>query len=141
MQRIVLDTDVIVASLRSPEGASAALLRLLDEGRGTLLISVALALEYDAVCRRPEHLAASGLNNAQIEIFLNGLVNLAEPVKSYFRWRPLLSDAGDEMVLDVAVNGQADWLVTFNRKHFGKTPAAFGIELLLPREALLRMRK
>ena len=104
-------------------------------------MNVALALEYDAVCRRTEHVAASGLNQAEIETFLNGLVSLAEAVNSYFRWRPLLRDAGDEMVLDVAINGQADWLVTFNRQDYGKTPGMFGIELLLPREALLRMRK
>jgi PIN domain len=104
-------------------------------------MNVALALEYDAVCRRTEHVMASGLNQAQIEAFPRGLGSLAESVNSYFRWRPLLRDAGDEMVLDVAINGQANWLVTFNRQDYGDAPAAFGIKLLLPRGALLRMRK
>ncbi len=55
-------------------------------------------------------------------------------------WRPTLRDAGDEMVLEAAVNGRADVLVTFNQRDFGSTPALFGIEVLLPREALRRIR-
>ena len=138
--RVVLDTDVVVAALRSPRGASAALLRLLDEGGGTLLLSVALALEYEAVCGRPEHRLASGLSAMQIETFVNGVIGLAEPVDTYFLWRPQLHDADDEMVLEVAVNGRADGIVTFNRKDYGDAPAAFGIAILLPREALKRMK-
>ncbi|MGO9260260.1 MAG: putative toxin-antitoxin system toxin component, PIN family [Bryobacteraceae bacterium] len=137
---MVLDTDVVVAAMRSPRGASAALLRLLDEGGGTLLLSVALALEYEAVCGRAEHRLASGLNAMQTETFVNGVIGLAEPVHTYFIWRPQLHDADDEMVLEVAVNGHADAIVTFNRKDYGDAPAAFGIAILLPGEALKRMK-
>ena len=138
--RLVLDTDVIVAALRSPQGASAALLRLLDEGRGVLLVSVALALEYEAVCSRPEQRLAAGLSAKQVATFINGVLQIAEPVTNHFRWRPQLHDAGDEMVLETAVNGRADGLVTFNRKDYGDAPGAFGIEVLLPGQALRRMR-
>jgi putative PIN family toxin of toxin-antitoxin system len=138
--RVVLDTDVVVAALRSPRGASAALLRLLDHGRGTLLLSVALALEYEAVCGRPEHRLASGLSVMETVTFVNGVIALAEPVYTYFLWRPQLHDADDEMVLEVAVNGCADGIVTFNRKDYGDAPAAFGIAVLLPGEALKRMK-
>jgi putative PIN family toxin of toxin-antitoxin system len=140
MKKIVLDTDVVVAALRSPAGASAPLLKFIERGDGTMLLSVALALEYEAVCLRTEHRSAAGLSRREIDVFIDGLVGLGEPVSAHFRWRPLLHDAGDEMVLEAAVNGRADWLVTFNMQDYRKAPAAFGIELLFPREALRRIR-
>ncbi len=137
--RLVLDTDVVVAALRSPKGASAAVLRLLDAGRVTILLSVALALEYEAVCHLPEHRLASGLATSEVTLFVNTLIALAEPVHVHFLWRPQLRDAGDEMVLETAVNGRADALVTFNRQDYAAIPSRFGIDLLLPREILRRI--
>ena len=136
--RAVLDTSVVISALRSPTGASAALLRLFDDGIGTLLLSVALALEYEATCWRLEHRSAIGLDDGDIEDFINGLIDIAEPVEMHFRLRPRLSDPVDEMVLETAVNGRAEGLVTFNQKDF-KAAADFGIEVLLPKDALRRM--
>ena len=82
--RLVLDTDVIVAALRSPSGASAAILRCLDEGRGTLLLSVPLALEYEAICQLAEHRLVTGLSMDDVEVFVNSLIALAEPVEAHF---------------------------------------------------------
>jgi putative PIN family toxin of toxin-antitoxin system len=139
--RLVLDTDVIVAAMRSPSGASAALLKAARQGEVTLLASVPLALEYEAVCSEAEHQLAAGLNAAQGAIFVDAVVALSEPVKTHFLWRPQLRDPGDEMVLEAAVNGRADALVTFNVRDFGAAPAHFGIEVLLPRDALKRIRQ
>lgn len=140
MHRIVLDTDVVVAALRSPQGASAALLQCIDQGLSTLLLSVPLALEYEAVCRLPEHRLATGLSMEDIDVFINTLIGLAEPVNIHFLWRPQLRDAGDEMVLETAVNGRAKALVTFNQRDYGSAPEFFGIQVLLPREALRRIK-
>jgi putative PIN family toxin of toxin-antitoxin system len=139
--RIVADTGVIVAAMRSPGGASAAILRAAREGRVTLLVSVSLAVEYEAVCSEAEHQLAAGLNEREIEVFLDAVLALAEPVKAHFLWRPQLRDPGDEMVLETAVNGQADALVTFNVRDFGDVPERFGIELMIPREAIRRIRR
>lgn len=98
-------------------------------------------MEYEAVCREREHRLAAGLNDAEVEVFLDALIAMAEPVEIHFLWRPQLRDAGDEMVLEAAVNGGADALVTFNRRDFGDAPTAFGIDLLLPRDALSRINK
>jgi putative PIN family toxin of toxin-antitoxin system len=138
--RVVLDTDVVVAAIRSPTGASAAILRAARQGRPTTLLSVALALEYEAVCRKAEHRLASGLSEREVDIFLTAVIAQAEPVKTHFLWRPQLRDAGDEMVLETAVNGRADAVVTFNLRDFGKAPSRFGIEVLLPREAIGRIK-
>lgn len=137
--RLVLDTDVVVAALRSPRGASAALLRAIRQGQATMVLSTALLLEYEAVCQREEHRIAAGLTMADVEIFLDGLAFLAEPVTVHFLWRPQLRDAGDEMVLETAVNGQAQAIVAFNHRDYGNAPVRFGVGLLLPREACRRM--
>lgn len=139
--RLVLDTDVIVAALRSPTGASAAVLRAIRRGRGVLLLSVPLLIEYEAICELAEHRLAAGLDERDVEAFLDGLVFLAQPVETHYRWRPQLRDPGDEMVLETAVNGQAQALVTFNRRDYGDKPMSFGIEILNPGQALKRLQE
>ena len=132
---------MIVAAMRSPGGASAAILRAARYGTVTLLVSVPLGMEYEAVCSESEHRLAAGLSEREVEIFLDALLAMAEPVKTHFLWRPQLRDPGDEMVLEAAVNGRADALVTFNVRDFGTVPARFGIELIIPREAIVRIRR
>ena len=139
--KVVLDTDVVVAGMRSPGGASAEILRKARQGRVTLLVSVPLAVEYEAVCSETEHRLAAGLSEREVEIFLDAVVAMAEPVKTHFLWRPQLRDLGDEMVLEAAVNGQAGLLVTFNVRDFGTVPSRFGIEVMIPRDALERIRQ
>jgi predicted nucleic acid-binding protein len=144
---LVLDTNVVVAAMRSPGGASAAILRAARrQGRPvarfpTLLVSVPLALEYEAICCEPEHRMASGLSEQEVDVFVTAIIALAEPVETHFLWRPQLRDPGDEMVLEAAVNGGAEALVTFNLRDFGTIPSGFGIELLLPRDTIGRIMR
>ena len=139
--RLVLDTDVVVAGMRSPSGASAAILRSVRRGGVTLLVSVPLAMEYEAVCKNAEHRLAARLSERQVDIFVNAVIAMAEPVITHFLWRPQLRDPGDEMVLEAAVNGGADAIVTFNQRDFGSVPRQFGVELLLPRDVMKRIRR
>jgi putative PIN family toxin of toxin-antitoxin system len=134
-----MDTDAVVAAMRSPGGASAAIIRAVRVGRATLLLSVPLAMEYETVCRRPEHRLAAGLSSRQVEVFLDAIAAMAEPVHTHFLWRPQLRDPNDEMVLETAVNGGADALVTFNVRDYGTAAAQFGVEVLLPRDAITRI--
>lgn len=135
-----MDTDVVVAAMRSPTGASAGILRSVRQGQAFILMSVALAMEYEAVCRKAEHRLAAGLSQRAVGIFLDAVIALAQPVETHFLWRPQLRDPNDEMVLEAAINGRADALVTFNLRDFGTTPMRFGIEVLLPREVIGRIR-
>lgn len=73
--------------------------------------------------------------------FVDAVIAMCEPVETHFLWRPQLRDPNDEMVLEAAVNGRADAIVTFNRRDYGATPAEFGVEVLLPREALARIKR
>lgn len=127
--------------MRSPSGASAGLLSAALERNVTLLANVALVLEYESVCARTEHMAAAGISVKELGIFLDAIAVLVEPVESHFVWRPQLRDPADEMVLEAAVNGGADAIVTFNRRDFGPAPARFGIRVLLPFDALRRLQR
>jgi putative PIN family toxin of toxin-antitoxin system len=138
--RLVLDTNVVVAAMRSPSGASAALLMAARRSELIMLANVALALEYEATCQLEHHRLAAGLNLDEVTIFVDAVLAMAEPVETHFLWRPQLRDPSDEFVLEAAVNGRAAAIVTFNRRDFGSAPARFGIELLIPAEAIRRIR-
>ena len=75
------------------------------------------------------------------KVFVEGVIAMAEAVDTHFLWRPQLRDPNDEMVLEAAVNGRADALVTFNLRDFRNAPDRFGVELLLPRETLKRIKR
>jgi putative PIN family toxin of toxin-antitoxin system len=137
--RFVLDTDVIVAALRSPTGASAALLLAAQERQFTLLANVPLVIEYEATCSLAEHRLAAGMNDVAVRQFLDAVAALVEPIETHFLWRPRLRDPADEMVLEAAVNGKATAIVTFNLRDYGAIPADFGIDVLPPNEALRRL--
>ena len=136
-----MDTDAIVAAMRSPSGASAEIIRKVRRGKAALLLSVPLAMEYEAVCLRPEHQLAAGLSEQEVRIFVDAVIAIAEPVKIHYLWRPQLRDPSDEMVLETAVNGRANLLITFNVRDYGTAPARFGIEVMTPREAVERISK
>lgn len=106
-----------------------------------MLLSVPLALEYEAICRTAEHRIAAGLGERQVDVYVTAIIAMAEPVKTHFLWRPQLRDPNDEMVLETAVNGRADALVTFNLGDYGDAPGRFGVDLLLPRIAIERIRR
>ena len=126
--------------MRSPTGGSAELLRQISGGKATMLMSVALALEYEAKCTLPEHRLAAGITLADATAFVSHLFALAEPVSSHFRWRPQLHDPGDELVLEAAVNGQASAIATFNERDLRDAKLHFGIDVIRPGEALRRIK-
>ncbi|MDE0228594.1 MAG: PIN domain-containing protein [Spirochaetaceae bacterium] len=134
-----MDTNIVVSGLRSPSGAAAALLDRALSRAFTLLLSVALALEYEAAANDTEQRLTSDLSEEDVATILASLCAVAEPVYCWFLWRPQLSDPADEMVLETAINGGADGLVSFNRRHFERAAAQFGIPVLSPQQALRRI--
>ena len=137
--KLVLDTDVGVAAIRSSTGAAAELVRAARRGLVRPIMSVPLVLEYEAVLTRPEHLAASGLSADEVIGLIDVLIDCGHLADVTFSYRPATIDPNDEFVLEAAVNGGASAIVTFNRRHFGDAPSRFGIACLLPREALERL--
>jgi putative PIN family toxin of toxin-antitoxin system len=137
--RLVLDTNVVLTAMRSRTGVSAELLRCIVRRRALMLVTVPLFLEYEAVLKRPEHLAAAELSTTDIDRVLDVLAARAEAVEPFFLWRPQLRDADDDMVLEAAVNGRADALVTYNARDFVGAAPRFGLSLMQPFDVLKRI--
>ncbi len=132
---IVIDTNVIIAAMRSKRGASNLLLQLLGTGDWQADISIPLVLEYEEVCRRL--LPPLGLSHEQIIDFLDYFCTICQPHKIFYLWRPYLKDADDDFLLELAVEAGADFIVTFNKKDFVGVEK-FSIQALTPKEFLQR---
>ena len=130
--RIVLDTACFVTAVRSSAGAAGEVLRKVFRKELVLLMDLNIGLEYRDVGLRPEHLMASTLSEREVLELIEALEAFAEPVEVLLKTRPQSSDPNDDMVLDLAINGRAEALVTYNTKHFVKTGKLYGIPILTP---------
>jgi putative PIN family toxin of toxin-antitoxin system len=137
--RLVLDTNVVVAAVRSDRGASRRLLVGVLDRRCRVLLSASLLIEYEAVLTRDEQRAVSGPSIDDIDALLDALARIAEPVQISYLWRPQLADPGDELVLEVAVNGGADAIVSFDLRHLHRTAARSAIEVARPAAIVRRL--
>jgi predicted nucleic acid-binding protein len=137
---MILDTDIVIAAIRSTKGASAEIIRRVLRGEFRIELTVAMALEYEAVAARNEHLVAGELNATEALNLIDTLAALAQPVGIHFRWRPQLRDADDEMVLEAAINAQDRTIVTFNTKDFTMAADKYDVTLLKPRQLLENLK-
>ncbi len=134
---IVLDTGIIIAGLRSAEGASYELLRRIEIGEFTIVVSVPLVLEYEAVAKRQAR--ELGLTFGDVEVILDYLCQVGEHRSIFYLWRPFLPDPRDDLVLELAVEAGADYIVTHNLRHFGGIEQ-FGVVAIAPGAFLRRLR-
>lgn len=141
MRKVVLDTSVVVAGLRTRLGAGNAVLQLVAHRRLLMLATPPLFLEYEDVLKRPEHRIAHGFTLEAIDDFLAELATLIEPVEVHFQWRPQSRDPNDEMVLEAAINGHADALVTYNVADFAAPAHRFRIAVLTPAALLKKVKR
>lgn len=109
--RIVLDTSVIVAAMRSSSGVSAKLVEMALDGEFELLLSVPLLLEYEAVLTVPPT-DGFGIQPSANDIFLDRIRDRSVAVHLGYYWPVSAKDEDDSHVLTLAVAGQADGLVT-----------------------------
>lgn len=114
--QIVLDTNVLVSAMRSRRGMSYRLLSLIDEGRFQINLSVALAFEYEEVLKRPEQ--ALFISDGEVDGLVNFLCSRSRLREIYYLWRPTLPDADDDFLLELAVESNAEYIVTFNSRDF-----------------------
>jgi len=138
---VVVDTSVVVAGLRTRSGAGNAVLRLIANRRLVALATPPLFLECEDVLKRPEQRLAHGLALDAIDEFLAELAALVEPVEVHFLWWPQVRDPKDEMVLEAAINGQADALITYNVRAFTLAGERFAIPILRPADLLRKVRR
>ena len=126
---VILDTNVLIAGLRSRRGASFALLERLAAGDFEVSVSVPLVLEYEAVARRQSR--ELGLTHEEIDTVLDFICRVAHHRQIFFLWRPFLRDAKDDMVLEVAVEAGCAYIVTFNLRDFVGVEQ-FGLRAITP---------
>lgn len=107
----------------------------------TVLLNYTLACEYRDVALRREHLEASGKSMEETALVLDMVEAVAEPVLVMVRHRPLSPDPNDDKVLDVAINGNADAIVTFNTRDFRGAAMRFRLPVLTPVELLKEYRR
>jgi predicted nucleic acid-binding protein len=110
-------------------------------GALVLLATPPLFLEYEDVLKRPEHRLAHGLMPDEIDDFLAELAAVIEPVEVHFQWRLQARDPSDEMVLEAAINGQADALVAYNVRDFAGAGERFGVPVLSPAQLLKKVKR
>lgn len=137
--RVVLDTDVVVAGVLSPTGASRRLLLAAADRRFELLVSVPLMLEWEAVLKRPEILRAAKGSPDDMDVVLDQLAQVCVPVDLHFLWRPRSRDPDDDMVLETAINGRADAIATFNIRDLAAAAVYFGVAVEQPVSVLRRL--
>jgi putative PIN family toxin of toxin-antitoxin system len=131
--QIILDTNVLLSALRSQLGASFRLLSLIGDSRFQINLSVALILEYEDVLKRPE--MKLNLTHQEIDDVLNFLCQNANLREIFYLWRPTLGDPKDDFILELAVESNCDYVVTFNTKDFAKAEK-FNIKAVRPNEFL-----
>jgi putative PIN family toxin of toxin-antitoxin system len=134
--RIVVDTNVVVAGLRSNRGASFRLLRLLGKGRFRTVLSVPLVLEYEGALKRQSR--ALGLTHSDVDDILDFFCKVSDHRRIFYLWRPFLRDPGDDMILELAVEAEADFIVTHNVRDFAGADR-FGVSIVTPRAFLRDM--
>ena len=133
---MILDTNVLVAAIRSRRGASFRLLEQVGRGRFDIVLSVGLVLEYEEVLER--HRESAGLTSSDIRDLLDYLCAVGRHQTVFYLWRPALPDPDDDMVLEVAVAGECDGIVTFNVRDYPGV-GKFGLWVETPKDFLKRI--
>ena len=134
--QVVIDTNVLIAALRSKRGASHRLLRMIGDERWQLNLSVPLFLEYEDVCKRPA--ANLTLSVEEIDDVLDFICAQANLREIFYLWRPALPDPKDDFLLELAVEAQCDYIITFNVRDFAGAES-FGVGVITPQEFLRRL--
>ena len=133
MYQVVIDTNVLLAALRSQRGAAHRLLRLIGDERWQINLSVPLVLEYEDVIKRFE--AGLVLSVEEIDDILDFICSAANLREIFYLWRPVLPDPKDDFILELAVESQCDFIITYNIKDFAGAEK-FGIKAITPQDFL-----
>ena len=142
--KIVIDSDVFLSSLFSKRGASYRLIRWLVKQYGNYntqynVVSNTQVIEFSAVFTRDKNLKRASLDKNEVESFIDGICLISFHQKINFLWRPFLKDKDDDMVLEVAFNAGANYIITHNIKDFEGVEEKFTIKVLTPKEFLIKI--
>jgi putative PIN family toxin of toxin-antitoxin system len=133
LPQIVIDTNVIVAGLRSRRGSAFKLLILINTGQFDIHLSIPLVLEYTEVLLR--ELPNLYLSREEVDDLIDFYCAVGVQHEIFFLWRPFLRDPKDDMVLELAVKAGCESIITYNTRDFAGVEQ-FGLSLLEPSEFL-----
>ncbi|EDX74983.1 conserved hypothetical protein TIGR00305 [Coleofasciculus chthonoplastes PCC 7420] len=133
LYQIVLDTNVLLAGLRSNRGASYKLLTILNNQRWQLNVSTALIFEYEEVLKK--EMTQLGLSLDDINTVVSTICAIANCRTIFYLWRPAALDPDDDFLIDLAVECQADFIITYNKRDL-RIAETFGIQLVTAKEFL-----
>ena len=126
---VVIDTNVIISGLLNPSGVPAKIINLILNEELTLLYDNRILNEYENVLNRKKFRFEREIIGSLLDFIKNeGLFIAANPISKHF------TDESDKMFLEVALSGNAEYLITGNSAHFPKdkfilTPGEFIEEL------------
>lgn len=131
--QLVVDTNILVAGLRSRRGASFRLLGILNDARWQINLSVALLLEYEEVLKRES--VVLQLSYEDVDQIVNALASIGNRRAIAYSWRPLSHDADDDFLVELAMNVRADHIITYGLRHL-RVLKELGFSVVTPREFL-----
>lgn len=132
--QLVVDTNVLVAGLRSRRGAAFRLLSILNDARWQINLSVALLLEYEEVLKRES--VVLQLSYEDVDQVVNALASISNRRAIAYSWRPLSHDADDDFLVELAMNARADHIITYDLRHL-RVLRELGFSVVTPREFLI----
>lgn len=122
--RIVVDTNVFLGACLGT-GASNAIVAACLKGRCVPLMGNALFNEYEDVFGRESLFEDCKLTkNERVEL-LDAFFAYCEWTRVYYLWRPNLPDEADNHLVELAMAGGADFIVTRNLRHLRKMELRF----------------
>lgn len=128
-----MDTNVLLAGLRSQRGASYKLLTMLNNKRWRLNVSTTLLFEYEQILKRES--VQLGLSIEDIDNLIDGICAIANLRNIFYLWRPVANDPNDDFLIDLAVESQSDFIITYNQRDL-QPAERFGIRVLSPKQFL-----
>lgn len=135
--RVVIDTNVFTAALLSGAGTNRSVLRACLSGRAQPLMGAALFSEYEDLLARSALIAKSPLTAAERHQLFEAFLSVCEWVRIYFLWRPNLPDEADNHLVELAIAGGADAIVTNNTRDVRRGELSFPhLQILTPAQFL-----
>lgn len=135
--KVVIDTNVFIGACLG-QGACRAVIAACLEEKLTPLMGVALLAEYEDVLSRTGLFVRSRLDVAERDELLNIFLSTCRWTRIYYGWRPNFPDEGDNHLVELAVAGGADYIVTRNLRDVARMELLFpGLKVVFP-ETLLK---
>ncbi len=132
---IVVDTNVLISALIGRGGHSRQVIRACLKEECVPLMGTTLFLEFEAVMGRETLFKKCLLSENERRTLFDAFLHVCRWVNVYYTWRPNLPDEGDNHILELAVAGGAESIVTQNTKDFQDGALLFpAIRILHPKD-------